>query len=132
MDYKLIYDRDSFVARMQNRGYDLTDPSVLDCSHFQVQEEAIDDFLQIAFDKIYELIKEYRGKLWTKAFMADMQHDDLTGDALEYQEILKDAIVEQAVFIWDNGDKEASSNQDDRLVYSPIAVKKLWGTIIRG
>ena len=48
MNYKLIYDRDSFVERMRDRGYDLTDPSVLDCSHFQTQEEAIDDFLQIA------------------------------------------------------------------------------------
>ena len=132
MNYKLIYDRDSFVEKMQDRGYDLTDPSVLDSSHFQTQEEAIDDFLQIAFDKIYELVREYRGNHWTKKFMEDMQHDDLTGDALEYQTTLKEAIVEQAVFIWDNGDKEASSNQDDRLVYSPIAVKKLWGLVIRG
>ena len=133
MNYKLIYDRDSFVEKMQDRGYDLTDPSVLDHSHFETQEDAIDDFLQIAFDKIYELVREYRGNHWTKKFMEDMQHDDLTGDALEYQTTLKEAIVEQAVFIWDNGDKEASSDsKDERLVYSPIAVKKLWGLVIRG
>ena len=133
MNFELIYPKAELVAKLLKRGYDLNDPSVLDGSHFATQDDAVDDFLQIAFDKIYELVRMYRGNHWTKAFFEDMQHDDLTGEALQYQTILKEAIVEQAVFIYVNGDKEAlSDSKDERTEYSPIAIKKLWNYIIKG
>lgn len=133
MDYKLIISRDDFLDIMLKKGYDFTDTQVLDGVPFQTQEDAIDTYFQDIFDTIYELIEDYRGRVWTKLFFQDMQHKDLTGDALEYQEALITALWQQAVFVWDNGDSSANANKDDnRLPYSPKAVKTLWDIILRG
>ena len=134
MDYKLIFSQTDFVEAMLKKGYDLRDNSVLNSSHFVSQDDAIDDFLQNSFDSIYELIRENRGNHWCELFFEDMQKDlSADEDALKYKVILKEALVEQTIFLWDNGDSDAvADNNEERSPYAPKAVKKLWGTILKG
>lgn len=133
MDYKLIISREDFKAIMLKRGYNFDDPNVLDGVPFQTQDDAIDAYFQDVFDTIYHLIEDYRGSYWTRAFFEDMKLIDLDGAALEYKERLIEALWQQAIFVWDNGDSSANANKDDnRLPYSPKAVKCLWGIILRG
>ena len=134
MDYKNIITYELWLEKMQSKGYDFTDTSVLDGSHFQSQEEAIDDYFQDTFNTIYELVREYRGNKWTELFFEDMSQDvesDL--DALRYKDALIKALIEQAVYIYDNGSVEASGEVNpDRHEYAPKAVKALWGLVIKG
>ena len=133
MDYKLIFSQENFVEAVRKKGYDLRDNSVLNSTHFASQDDAVDEFLQNSFDAIYELIRDNRGNQWAELFFEDMSQD-LTSDddAIKYKAILKEALVEQVVYIWDNGDSDATADKDDRSPYAPKAVKKLWGNILRG
>lgn len=134
MDYKQLITRDDFLNIMLKRGYDFTDTSILVGIHFPTQEDAIDDFFQNAFDTIYELIRENRGNGWTKLFYEDMVKDlSDNPKALEFKTALIEAIVEQTIFYWDNGDRDAiADSQDTRVNYSPKAIRKLWEIILRG
>lgn len=111
------------------RGYILDADGVLDDTHFASREDAVDDFMQNAFDIVEGLIKEYRGKEFTDAFFTDMKHDDLTGKALEYQKLLKKALIEQCIYTYDCGDADASKYTGE-TPYSPKAVKLLWDEIL--
>ena len=133
MDYTIIITRSDFVEKLQKRGYDFTNASVIDITHFESQNDAIDDFLQNVFDMIHELIVFNRGHEWAKAFFEDMQQTDLEGEALDYKNMLIDALVQQAIYIYDNGDSQASSDKEEkRQPYSEKAMQKLWGRILRG
>lgn len=114
---------------MKPRGYDFMADGVLDDTHFQSKAEAVDDFLQNAFNIVHGLIKKRRGREWTKAFFTDMKKTDLTGKALEYQEALKEALIEQAIYTYDNGDASASKYEGESA-YAPKAVSALWDFII--
>jgi hypothetical protein len=111
------------------RGYILDDDNVLDITHFNSKEDAIDDFMQNAFDIIESLVVEYRGREFADAFFTDMKRDDLTGKALEIQNRLKKALIEQNIYTYDNGDPEASKYVGEKP-YAPKAVKLLWGEIL--
>ena len=133
MDYKLIISRDEFCTKLKKRGYDLHDDSVLDGKHFETQEDAIDDFLQNVFDMVHDLVVFNRGFKWAKSFFEDMQSNELENEALEYKQALEDALIQQAIYIYDNGDSQATSEmQDKREPYSEKAMQKLWGSILRG
>ena len=106
---------------------------VLDSTHFDNVEDAVDDFMQNSCKVVYNLIKDYRGREWTNAFFEDMKKTDLTGKALEYQEALHNAIIEQAIFTYDNGDSQATASNDERkdyTAYAPKAVKELWDLVL--
>lgn len=111
------------------RGYILDDDNVLDITHFNSKEDAIDDFMQNAFDIIEGLVVEYRGREFADAFFTDMKRDDLTGKALEIQNRLKKALIEQNIYTYDNGDAEASKYVGEKP-YAPKAVKLLWGEVL--
>lgn len=111
------------------RGYILDDDNVLDITHFNSKEDAIDDFMQNAFDIIEGLVVEYRGREFADAFFTDMKRDDLTGKALEIQNRLKKALIEQNIYTYDNGDSEASKYVGEKP-YAPKAVKLLWGEVL--
>lgn len=111
------------------RGYILDDDNVLDTTHFNSKEDAIDDFMQNAFDIIEGLVVEYRGREFADAFFTDMKRDDLTGKALEIQNRLKKALIEQNIYTYDNGDAEASKYVGEKP-YAPKAVKLLWGEVL--
>ena len=118
---------------LKKRGYNLQADGVLDDSHFENRDDAIDDFLGNTTKIIYNLVKDYRGKSFADAFFDDMKKTDLTGKALEYQEALHNALIEQAIYTYDNGDSETSSINDERKansVYAPKAVKELWELVL--
>ena len=114
---------------MKPRGYDFMADGVLDDTHFQSKEEACDDFMQNSFNIVHGLIKKRRGRQWTDAFFEDMKKQDLTGKAIEYQEALKQALIEQAIYTYDNGDASASKYEGESA-YAPKAVSALWDFII--
>ncbi len=134
MDYKNIITYELWLEKMQSKGYDFTDTSVLDGSHFQSQDEAIEDYFQDTFNTIYELVREYRGNKWTELFFEDMSQDvESDIEAARYKDALIKALIEQAVYIYDNGSVEASGEVNpDRHEYAPKAVKALWGLVIKG
>ena len=111
------------------RGYIFDNDGVLDTTHFNSKEEAIDDFMQNSFDIIEGLIVEYRGEEFADAFFTDMKRDDLTGKALKYQQTLKKALIEQNIYTYDCGDSEASKYVGEKP-YAPKAVKLLWNAEI--
>lgn len=120
-DYKDYFTKDDLAKR----GYDLENDGVLDTSHFASKEDAIDDFMGDAFDTIYHLIEFYRGEEWAHNYFTDMARDDLTDTALRWQRSLKKALVEQAIFIYDNGNPDATF-ENGKKPYAPKAVEALW------
>ena len=120
-DYKNYFT----VEELKYRGYDLEADGILDTEHFPSMEYAIDDFMNDAFDTIYTLVENYRGAEWTEAFFTDMARDDLSGEALKFKQRLNKALIEQAIFIYDNGNTKATFD-DGRKAYAPKAVEALW------
>lgn len=117
------------ASELDKRGYQLDKDGVLATEHFQTVEDAVDDFMQNSFDIVQELVRNYRGRKWTDAFYEDMKKTDLTGKALEFQEALKEAIIQQAIYTYDNGDASASAYKGESH-YAPKAVSALWGLVI--
>ena len=117
------------ASELDKRGYQLDKDGVLATEHFQTVEDAVDDFMQNSFDIVQELVRNYRGRKWTDAFYEDMKKTDLTGKALEFQEALKEAIIQQAIYTYDNGDVSASAYKGESH-YAPKAVSVLWGLVI--
>lgn len=111
------------------RGYDLTPDGVLDDTHFQNRQAAIDDFMQSACELVVDLIQQHRGRTWTESFLEDMKESDLTDTAAKYQEAFKKALVEQCIYTYDNGDSETQAYKGVSP-YSPKAVHAIWGLII--
>lgn len=120
--------------QLRKRGYNLEADGVLTTSHFDNIDDAIDDFCNGALNQLAELIAKYKSRAWSDAFLSDMARNDLTNEvALEYQELFKDALIEQIIYVYDNGDSSSNSdNQDrkDRSPYSPKAVEKLWDRVL--
>ncbi len=130
---KIDYKDYVSLEELKQRGYNLQADGVLDDTHFENREDAINDFMLNVCNIIYNLVKEYRGRKWTDAFFEDMKKTDLTGKALEYQESLHDAIIEQAIFTYDNGDSQASASNEERkynTAYAPKAVSELWDIVL--
>lgn len=129
LDYKDYFTKED----LRVRGYNLEADGVLDISHFDTLENAIDDFMDNTLRAIYNLFVEYRGRKWADAFFSDMKNIDLTGKALEYKQLLNRALVEQAIFIYDNGDSNANASYDERISkskVSPKAVAEIWDILI--
>lgn len=114
---------------LRKRGYNLESDGVLDISHFDSINDAIDDFMNTALRAIYNLCVQYKGRNWADAFFHDMALSDLDGVALDCKQRLNLALIEQAIYIYDNGDSNASSNREEykeRSPYAPKAVVELW------
>lgn len=127
LDYKDYFTKDN----LRVRGYNLEADGVLDISHFDTLEDAIDDFMDNALRTIYNLFVKYKGRKWTDYFFSDMKNVDLTGVALEYKGLLNRALVEQAIFIYDNGDASANASLDEtKTEYAPKAVAEIWDILI--
>ena len=118
---------------LRERGYNLEADGVLDDSHFDSRQDAINDFMLNVCNIVFNLIKSYRGRMWTTAYFNDMAKDDLTGKALEYKEALHNAIIEQAIFNYDNGDSQATADNEDRkhhTAHAPKAAAELWDLVL--
>lgn len=125
-------DYTSFITfdDVKKRGYDLSLPGRLNQGDFSTITAAMEDFLKECFDSIYNLIESYKGPQWTELFFEDMAQKisrELNPAAYRIQEALKWAILEQVIFIYDNGDIRTSAKIEiDKLGFSPKAVDKLW------
>jgi len=133
VEYTEVITRADFCEKLAVRGYDLY--TILDTTHFRKTEDAIDDFLATVFDSVYEMIDGYRGKKWCEAFFEDMSIEGMTGvtdsDQIETNEWLIKALVEQAIFLYDNGDSDASSSKEKtNNPYSEKTVRILWNHYI--
>ena len=118
---------------LRKRGYNLEAEGVLEISHFDTLKDAVDDFMLNVCNIVFNLIKSYRGRIWTNAFFEDMAKDNLVGTALEYKEALHNAIIEQAIFNYDNGDSQTTSNNEDRkhnTAHAPKAAAELWDLVL--
>ena len=123
MNYSSLLSYEDILSR----GYDLKVEGRLVKGDFLTIEDAISQFCYEVVDSIVGLIEAYRGQLWTLEFIQDMCQDNLVGAALSYQDALKGAILDQAIFIYENGSKEASAIVDNnRIEYSPKAMRRLW------
>ena len=125
IDFKKFIDYDIF----KERGYDLKVKGRLNQGDFATIDEAVDDFLKSCFENLYNLIESYRGITWTKMLFEDMSQD-LANESEQsqiYQEVIKWAVLEQAVFIYENGDINSRAKKDIEYVgYSPKVTRKLW------
>lgn len=131
---KLNYTDYVSLLDLRKRGYNLEQESVLDRTHFDNLEDAINDFMFNVVQSIYNLFLSYHSREVTDAFFEDMKSDDLTGKALDFKQRLKLALIEQAIYIYDNGDSNtASYNQErqERSPYAPKAVAELWDILTR-
>ena len=129
LDYKNYFTKED----LRVRGYNLEAEGVLDRSHFDTLEDAINDFMDNSFRAIYNLFVQYRGRKWTNAFFEDMTEENLSGVALDFKERLNRALVEQAIFVYDNGDSNANASYDERAArcgLAPKAVAELWDILI--
>ena len=119
---------------LRKRGYNLKSDGVLVASHFDSIEDAIDDFCNGALRQLKELIVKYTSRAWAEAFLSDMKRKDLTNETAKmYQELFHDALIEQIIYIYDNGDSSADSDngaRKDRSEYSPKAVELLWDKVL--
>lgn len=129
VEYTEVITRADFCEKLAVRGYDLY--TILDTTHFRSTEDAIDDFLKTTFDSIYGLIESYRGKRWCKLFFEDMSiegMDSVTDEnQIEKNEALIKTLVEQGIFLYDNGDSDAiASKEKENNPYGEKAVRILW------
>lgn len=128
---ELNYNNYFTKEELRKRGYNLESDGVLDISHFDMMQDAIDDFMGNVLEVIYNLFVEYKGRKWADAFFEDMANDytELKGKALDCKKRLNKALIEQAIFVYDNGDSQATASYEDRQYrspYAPKAIAQLW------
>lgn len=112
---------------IKRRGYDLTADGRLNIGDFNTIDDAVNEFIESCCNMIWSLIEKHRGVEWTEAFKSDMARTDLTDNALLIQNGLKKALIEQVIFIYENGDVSANAIKDDgKRSLSPKAVTKLY------
>lgn len=115
------------IEDVKTRGYDLTKDGALLQGDFLTIQDSAKQFIKECCDMIWALIEKHRGVNWTNLFKKDMESTSLTGNALRYQEVLKNVMLEQIVFIYENGDINASATKDDtKRSISPKVITKLY------
>lgn len=115
------------IEDVKTRGYDLTKDGALLQGDFLTIQDSANQFITECCDMIWALIEKHRGVNWTTLFRKDMESQSLTGNALYYQEALKNVMLEQIVFIYENGDVNASSSIDvSKRAISPKVITKLY------
>ena len=118
------------IQDIKSRGYDLTADGRLNQGDFETIEEASEQFIDECCNSIFGLIEKHRGYLWTMKFKEDMSNNidkEQNENAYYIQQALKSALLEQVIFIYENGDANASGIKDDtRIAISPKAINKLY------
>lgn len=115
------------IEDVRSRGYDLLADGRLNQGDFLTIEDSANQFIEECCDMIWALIEKHRGIKWCEEFKKDMMLDDLTDTALLCKFALKKAMLEQVIFIYENGDVSANAIKDDtKRSLSPKAVSKLY------
>lgn len=112
-----------------SKGYDLKLPNKLNQGDFATIEEAVEDFIDEIVDKVFMLIAKRNTVEWTTKLFQDMDSEidsAIYPKAYQMQQLLKEALVYQALFIYDNGDKDELSKVDvERVGFNPKTLDKL-------
>jgi hypothetical protein len=115
------------IDDVRSRGYDLLADGRLNQGDFATIEDSANQFIEECCDMIWGVIVKHRGVKWCEEFKQDMLRDDLNDIALLYKSALKKAMLEQVVFIYENGDISANAIKDDtKRSLSPKALNKLY------
>lgn len=115
------------IEDVKTRGYDLTKDGALLQGDFLTIQDSANQFITECCDMVWGLIEKHRGVAWTNLFKKDMESQSLTGNALHYQEALKKVMLEQVVFIYENGDITANALKDEnKRAISPKVITKLY------
>lgn len=118
------------IEDIKSRGYDLTADGRLEQGDFETIEKAAEQFIEECCNSVWSIIEKHRGFIWTIKFKEDMCCD-IDKDTNEYayllQQALKSALIEQVIFIYENGDYNASGIIDEsRKKASPKVITKLY------
>lgn len=115
------------IEDVKTRGYDLTKDGALLIGDFLTIQDSANQFITECCDMIWGLIEKHRGVEWTNLFRKDMESENLSGNALTYQDMIKKVMLEQIVFIYENGDSNASAIIDvNKRAISPKVITKLY------
>ena len=115
------------INDVRSRGYDLLVDGRLNQGDFETIEASANQFIDECCGMIWGLIAKHRGYVWTNEFKQDMMRDDLNDMALVCQQVLKEAMLDQVIFIYENGDASASATIDTtKRTISPRAIGKLY------
>ena len=115
------------IEDVKTRGYDLTKDGALLKGDFLTIQDSANQFITECCDMVWGLIEKHRGVEWTTKFKQDMESENLSGNALTYQDMIKKVMLEQIVFIYENGDSNASSIIDvNKRAISPKVITKLY------
>lgn len=116
------------INDVKSRGYDLLADGRLNQGDFETIEESANQFIEECCNTIWALIEKNKGIKWANKFKQDMLRDDLVDElALMYQSALRSAMLEQVIFIYENGDINANAIKDDtKRGVSPKALTKLY------
>lgn len=114
---------------LKSRGYDLKKPNRLNQGDFYSIDDAVDDFLDEIVMKVYRIIALRKGDQFARHLFEDMNQEINSSkfpNAFNCQMNLKRAILTQAVFIYENGDKEKLSKVDiERTAWDKDALRDL-------
>lgn len=115
------------IEDVKTRGYDLTKDGALLKGDFLTIQDSANQFITECCDMVWGLIEKHRGVEWTTKFKQDMESENLSGNALTYQDMIKKVMLEQIVFIYENGDSNASAIIDvNKRAISPKVITKLY------
>ncbi len=115
------------IEDVRSRGYDLLADGRLNQGDFATIEDSANQFIEECCYMIWDVIERHRGVKWCESFKQDMFRDDLSDMALLVKNALKKAMLEQVVFIYENGDISANAIKDDtKRSLSPKALNKLY------
>ena len=115
------------IEDVKTRGYDLTKDGALLKGDFLTIQDSANQFINECCDMVWGLIEKHRGVEWTNQFKQDMESNNLSGNALTYQNMIKKVMLEQIVFIYENGDSNASAIIDvNKRAISPKVITKLY------
>lgn len=115
------------IEDVKTRGYDLTKDGALLKGDFLTIQDSANQFITECCDMVWGLIEKHRGVEWTNLFRKDMESENLSGNALTYQDMIKKVMLEQIVFIYENGDSNASAIIDvNKRAISPKVITKLY------
>lgn len=115
------------IEDVRSRGYDLLADGRLIQGDFATIDDTAIQFIQECCDMIWAVIEKHRGFKWCEWFKQDMMRDDLNDMALLCKNALKKAMLEQVIFVYENGDISANAIKDDtKRAISPKALNKLY------
>ena len=116
------------INDVRSRGYDLLADGRLNQGDFETIEASANQFIEECCNMIWSLIEKNKGFKWCEHFKQDMMRDNLEDDMAKlYQKVMRGVMLEQVIFIYENGDINANAIKDDtKRSISPKALTKLY------